>query len=104
MEIRPEHPSVDAVDQVKEMVMIAPVDRDVDETKHVTQEDRYRLLERAEVGGVRRLQIEHHDRDDDGDHAITEGNDPVLFHRTCFPRCLPDILTMNRHAAGSCTA
>jgi len=82
------------------MVMIAPVDRDVDETQHVTQEDRYRLLERAEVGSVRRLHLEHHDRDDDGDHAITEGNDPVLFHGTCFPRRLPDILTMTRQAPG----
>jgi hypothetical protein len=34
---------------------------------------------------VGRLQFEDHDGYDDGDHAITERDKPILFHRSSFP-------------------
>jgi hypothetical protein len=29
---------------------------------------------------MRRLQLQHHDGDDDGDHAVAECFDPILTH------------------------
>ena len=34
----------------------------------------------SEGGFVRHLQLEHHDRDQDRDHPVTEGQQPVLLH------------------------
>ncbi len=60
-------------------MVIVPVDADVDEAG----EHGHERHERGEVLAVRHFQFEHHDRDDDGDDAITEGFEPGLAHHLC---------------------
>src|SRR5207249_4847200 len=36
--------------------------------------------QRGGVAATRHLQLQHHDRDDYGDHAVAEGLEPILFH------------------------
>src|SRR5437016_4517713 len=60
--------------------MIVPVDGEVDEAQEVTEEDRD---ERSEIGdrcAMRHAQIEHHDRDDDGEHAVAERLESFFAH------------------------
>src|SRR5664279_4018716 len=52
------------------VVMVVPVDADVDEAEHVAQEDGQQRRDVREPGAVRHLQLEDHDRDDDGVLAI----------------------------------
>ena len=44
------------------------------------QENRQQRAERGQVGAVRHLHFQHHDGDDDGEHAVAEGFEPGLLH------------------------
>src|SRR5262249_8110723 len=46
----------------------------------VAEKDRQQLGERAEPGVVWRAEVEHHDRDQDGDDTIPESLEAVLVH------------------------
>src|SRR5690348_13677140 len=60
--------------------MVVPVDAEVDEAQHVAQKDREHRTQRGERRVVRHVQLEHHDRDEDGDHAIAERFEPIRCH------------------------
>src|SRR5205085_11767424 len=62
------------------MVMVGPVDSEEHEAQHVTQEDEDQRSERMQVGSVRRLELQHHDRDDHGKDPIAERLHPSLGH------------------------
>ena len=66
--------------RVQQVVMIVPVDADEHEAQHIRQEHRHQRRERRDIGPVRHLHLQHHDRDDDGDHAIAERFQPSLAH------------------------
>ena len=63
-------------------MMVVPVDAEVNETQHVGQKDRQQRFQRGDVerSALRHFQLQHHDGDDDGQHAVAEGFQPVLFH------------------------
>src|SRR6516165_12499216 len=65
---------------MKEMMVVVPVDGDVDEAQHIAEKNRYYRCEGAEAGVLRHLHLQYHDRDDDGDHPIGESQQPLLFH------------------------
>jgi hypothetical protein len=70
--------------QVEKMVMVVPVDGHVHEAQRVAKEcwrHRHECVQRGIVG---HFQLQHHDRDDDCDHAIAERDQPVLFHCTAL--------------------
>ncbi|HWX27017.1 MAG TPA: hypothetical protein VNZ53_06210 [Steroidobacteraceae bacterium] len=62
------------------MVVIVPIDADVDEAQYVTQEVGDQGCERIDVGAARHLELQHHDGDDDGDDAIAEGFESAAVH------------------------
>ena len=82
MQVRPQNAAADVFGGMEQVVMVVPVDADVDEAQHVAQEHREQRLQRGQIGAVRHLQFQHHDGDDDGEHAVAEGFQPVLFHFT----------------------
>src|SRR4030095_1800314 len=85
MQVRPQDRAVHAEGNVEHVVMIVPVDPEIDEAQHVGQELRQHRAQRGEIGSLRCLQLEHHDRDDDRDHAIAERFEPARFHLLTAP-------------------
>src|SRR5690242_19248418 len=65
---------------MEHVVVIIPVDADINETEHVTQKDRYHWLQGGELAPIGSFHFEDHDCDDDGDHAVTECFEPVVSH------------------------
>jgi hypothetical protein len=61
--------------------MVVPVDTHVYEAQQVAEEYRQHRRERRQVRAVRDLHLQHHDCDDDGDHAVAESLKSVLLHR-----------------------
>src|SRR3954471_14529521 len=62
------------------MVVIVPVDADQHEAEEIREKHRQQRRQRRQVGAVRHLELEHHDRDDDGDHAVGERVEPLGSH------------------------
>ena len=67
-------------DGLDKMMMIVPIDAEVDETQHLAEKNRNQRAQGRRVRAERRPQLQHHDGDDDGDHAITEGFHSVFVH------------------------
>src|SRR5918992_1764169 len=83
MQIRPEHRPRDFLSRMKHVVVVIPIDTQVDEAQNVAQEYGDQGHQRLEALAVGHLQLQHHDGDDDGDHAITERFKPILSHAEC---------------------
>jgi hypothetical protein len=62
------------------MMMVVPIDTDVNEAQNVAQQHRQDRFQRSKVNRVGNFQFQHHDRDDDGKNAITERFEPGCFH------------------------
>ena len=88
MQVRPKHAAVDFLRRVQHVMMVVPINPHVNEAQQVTRENRGQRfrLQRAEVGTVRGMQLEHHDRNDDGDHAVTERFETVFLHAANYQR------------------
>ena len=100
MEVRPEDAAADAFGGLEEVVMVVPVDADVDETEDVAEKDGQERFQGGEVGGVRDFQFQHHDGDDDGEDAVAEGFEPGGFH-CAGAGCLRVMAFAERKVAGA---
>src|SRR5262245_24791456 len=96
MQVRPEDTSAYMLDRLEEMMMIVPVDAENDETQNVTEEDRRDWSQRREVRPDWYAQLEHHDRDDYRDHAITEGFQAIAGHLRLGILTRPFIVILKR--------
>src|SRR6185312_3433867 len=67
--------------------MVVPVDADIEEAEQVHQQGGYHGFERLEATAVGHFELQHHDGDDDGDHAVTECLESTFVHE-----CLDVIL------------
>src|ERR1700752_3853703 len=65
---------------MQQVMVVVPVDADVSEAEHVTQEHRQERPNRVQRVAVRRPEFQHHDRDDDGDDAIAERLETAFGH------------------------
>src|SRR5687767_7715998 len=72
MQIRPKCTTIDVLNSMKQMMMIVPVNAEEDEAQCVGQKCRQQRNKRRHIGAVRYLQIQHHDGNDYGDHAIAK--------------------------------
>jgi hypothetical protein len=80
MEVRPKDAAGDTFSGLKKMMMVVPINADVDKTQDVAEEDGQDRFESGEVGSVRDFQLEHHDGDDDREDTVAEGFEPGGFH------------------------
>jgi hypothetical protein len=65
MQICPQSRAANVPGCLKQMMVIVPVDTDVNEAQNITQEHRNQWPQSREPGVMRRLHVEHHDRDED---------------------------------------
>src|SRR5919108_5461349 len=65
---------------MKHVVVVIPIDAKVDEAQNVAQEYGDQGHQSLDALAVGHLHLQHHDGDDDGDHAITERFKPILSH------------------------
>src|SRR5262245_45543308 len=83
MQIRPEDRPRDGMRRMQHMVVVIPIDAKIDEAQHVAQEDGDHGHQRLNALALGHLHLQHHDGDEDGDHAITERFQPILSHAAC---------------------
>src|SRR5215212_5124554 len=76
---------------MQHMVVVVPIDAQVDEAQHIAEEHRHQWRQSVDALAVRHLHLQHHDRDDDGDHTIAESLKPTFSH--CFLVCPKEIPT-----------
>ena len=80
MKIRPEDSAVDVLNNLQQVMMVAPVDADKNEAEDVAQKDRRQRTQSREARSDGHAQLKHHDRDDDRDHSIAECFEAVAGH------------------------
>ena len=80
MQIGPQHRAVHVVHGMEHVVMVVPVNAHEDEAEDICQEHRQHRRERRRIDAVRHLHLEHHDGDDDGDHAVGERLEAAFGH------------------------
>src|SRR5437899_473552 len=66
-------------------MMVVPVDAEQHEAQHVHENRRYDAAQRAPVRAMRRAKLEHHDRDENRDDAVTECLESRLVHSPLRP-------------------
>src|SRR6266704_210140 len=80
MEIRPEDSTSYLISEIEHVVMVIPVDRNDDKAQNVGEEYWQERTERVETDDMRNAQLEHHDRNQDRDHAVAERTESVTVH------------------------
>src|SRR5579872_5079058 len=81
MQISPEDRPGNALGSVQEMVVIVPVDADVNEAQDVTQKDRHHGAQGLQRWSRGHSEIQDHDRNNDGEDAVAKGFETALIHR-----------------------
>ena len=84
-DVRPERPAVDPVDDLHQVVVVDPVDRDEDEAEQVGEQAALLVQDVGQVAPRRRPQLEDENGDQDRDHAVRERVHPLRPHRATMP-------------------
>src|SRR5258708_4964135 len=80
MQIRPQDAARNMLRRLQEVMMVVPVDADVDETQDIAEENRKEWLQGRKTGSLWRLHFQHHDGDDDGEYPVTKSVHAALGH------------------------
>src|SRR2546425_222282 len=80
MESGPENEAGHVLRHLKHVVMVVPVDAYVDKAEDIAQEDGKERPQCREVTAVRDLELQHHDGDDDCEHAVAERFKTSFWH------------------------
>ena len=81
VQVRPEDSAIDVLDRLHQVMVIVPVDAEMNKTEHITGQHRRQRLQRRPGGSVRYIELQHHDCDDDGEYTVAEGFHASLAHR-----------------------
>src|SRR5215467_5009292 len=87
--VRPKNERIHAVHKMDEMMMVDPVNRDNDEAKNIREENRPHSRQGSRCWIMRRLQLQHHNRDENGDDTIAECFNPIRLHSVATLRNEP---------------
>src|SRR5204863_7605917 len=79
-QVGPQHAAADLAGGVQEVMVVVPVDPEIDKTQRVQADGRQNLEQPGHVGAVGCVQLEHHDGNENRDHGVTEGFQPGLGH------------------------
>src|SRR6266403_3330503 len=102
MQVRPQYPTRHPVGEIEHGMLSVPVDGEDDEAEYVGEKYRKESRQRRQVGAMRHLKLQHHDRDEDRDHSITERAQPFIAHRVaCSMSPRFDRFTIYRASTGS---
>src|ERR1700736_3238488 len=82
MQIRPQDAARNILRRLEEVMMVVPVDADVNETQDIAEENRKEWLQGRKTGSLWRLHFQHHDSDDDGEYPVTKSLHAALGHST----------------------
>lgn len=66
------------------MMVIVPVDTDINEAQDIAQEDRRGGPKGSDRRVGRYSEVQHHDRDDNGEDTVTESFETPFIHRSRF--------------------
>src|SRR5215472_3172464 len=92
VQIGPEHCARHPGAGMEHVMMIVPVNTNIEKTHDVAEEHRQYRYQGFQAAALRYLHLQHHDRDDDRDHAVTERFQSPLAHlASCVPlvNCKP---------------
>jgi len=68
----PKDAAADVFGRAQQVMVIVPIDADINEAEHVLKKIGTRA-QGGQIAAVRHFQFQHHDRNDDGQHAVAEG-------------------------------
>ena len=80
VQVRPERHAAYALRSVEKMMMVVPIDRDVNEAERVTQEKWHHWTQCLDACPMGRLHFQHHDGDDYSQNSVTERLEAALIH------------------------
>src|SRR5260221_9994706 len=80
MQIRPQDATRNMLRRLQEVMMVVPVDADVNEAQDIAEENRKEWLQGRKIGSLWRLHFQHHDCDDDGEYPVTKSLHAALGH------------------------
>ena len=80
VQVGPEDLPVHAGSGLEQVVVVVPIDAEEDVAQHVGEKEGQDRPQRRQVAAVRRLKVEHHDGDEDGDHAVAERFEAAFGH------------------------
>src|SRR4030081_3406657 len=80
MQIRPQDATRNMLRRLQEVMMVVPVDADVNEAQDVAEENRKKWLQGRKTGSLWRLHFQHHDGDDNGEYPVTKSLHATLGH------------------------
>lgn len=80
MQVGPQHGNVHRFDRVKHVMMVVPVNGDVNEAEYVTQEHREKRSEIMPLSSVRNFELENHDGEDDGKNTVAKSFQTIFTH------------------------
>ena len=80
MEIGPQNRPCHRFAGMQHVMMIVPIDADVNEAENVAQKFWHQGHQRIHGRAVRDLELQHHDGDDDGDDAVAECFESAVAH------------------------
>jgi hypothetical protein len=76
---------------MEHVMVIVPVDADIDETQDIAQKHRQHWFQCPQVDLVRHFQFQHHDGDDDGENTVTERFQPILLHESTVAKRIKSV-------------